>query len=195
MKINLDKNSIALLLIRIVAGCAFLVASIAKLFWTTWGIGYTASGDKLHSAAWTPAANLANGGGGILHSMFTAMGTATWTAPLVIAGELLIGISVLIGLTTRIAASLGALEAALFWLNSYMPYSVTHTNALNTINQGVLNSGWGGNSGPFNDDLMLVVLFLILAIFGAGALKYSVAGYLNKFETVKKNKILQLLVN
>ena len=191
----MDKNAISLLLIRIVVGFSFLVAAIAKLFWTTWGTGYTASGDKLHSVVWTPAVNLANGVGGMFHSMFTAMGNATWTASLVITGELLIGISILIGLTTRIAASLGALETALFWLNSYMSYSVTHTNAANTINQGLLNSGWGGNSGPFNDDMMIVVMFLILAIFGAGALKYSVAGYLNKFETVKRNKFLKLIVN
>ena len=183
MKLNLNKTDISLLLIRIVAGFAFLTAAIAKIFWTNWGTGAT------HAVEWTPASNLANGGGGIFHSMFTAMGTATWTAPLVIAGELLIGISVLIGLTTRLAASLGALEAALFWVNSYMSTSTV------TAGGGVLHSGWGGNSGPFNDDLMLVVMFGTLAILGAGALKYSVAGYLNKFEIVNKNKVLKLLVN
>ena len=183
MKLNLSKTDISLLLIRIVAGFAFLIAAFAKIFWTTWGTGTT------HAAAWTPASNLASGGGGIFHSMFTAMGTATWTAPLVIAGELLIGISVLIGLTTRLAASLGALEAALFLVNSYMSTSVVNAGG------GVLHLGWGGNSGPFNDDLMLVVMFVILAIFGAGAIKYTVASYLNRFEIVKKNKILKLLIN
>ncbi len=183
MNLNFDKTAISLLLIRIVAGFSFLVAGIAKIYWTSWGTGAS------HAVAWTPATNLQNGGGGILHPMFTAMAAATWTAPLVIAGELLIGISVLIGLTTRIAASLGALEAGLFLVNSYMSTSVV------TAGGGVLHLGWGGNSGPFNDDMMLVVMFLVLAIFGAGAMKYSVANYLNKFEIVKKNKILKLLVN
>ena len=76
MKLNLNKTDISLLLIRIVAGFAFLTAAIAKIFWTNCGTGAT------HAVEWTPASNLANGGGGIFHSMFTAMGTATWTAPL-----------------------------------------------------------------------------------------------------------------
>ena len=43
--------------------------------------------------------------------------------------------------------------------------------------------------------MMLVAMFAILAIFGAGAIKYTVTGYLNKSERIKNNKFIQLLIN
>ncbi len=188
---NIDKNALPLLLIRLFAGVTMFFAGFEKAIYTSWGG---------HTAGWSPANSLTNGGGGFLHGSFVSIAQASWVGPLVYWGEILIGIAILLGLTVRLAAIFGIIENGLFWINGYMPLS-TVTNSIvdgkivatRSVNTGVFGMGW--SSGPLELNAALIMMYIILIIVGAVALKYSIAGYINnKFEFAKKNKIIQLLI-
>ena len=184
MNVNIDKNSLPLLLVRLFAGFTMFFAGFEKAVYAYWGG---------HTAVWSPASSLTYGGGGFLHGWFVSIANAGWVGPLVYIGEMLIGIALLLGLTVRLAAIFGIIENGLFWANAYMPLSIVNADKTRSVNTGVFGLGW--SSGPLELNAAVIMMYIILIIVGGAALKYSVAGYLNKFEVVKKNKILQLLIN
>ena len=191
MKIGLDANSAPLFLIRLFAGVAMFFAGFEKAIYTSWGG---------HTAGWSPASSLTNGGGGIFHSWFVSIAKDAWVGPLVFWGEMLIGIAILLGLTLRLACFFGIVENGLFWINGYNPLSTITRSIVDgkivetrSINTGVFGMGWA--NGPLEFNAALIMMYIILFILGASALKYSVAGYLSKYEIVKKNRILKLLIN
>lgn len=192
MKINLNmKTDISLLLIRLFAGVGFFFAGFEKAIYTSWGG---------HAAEWSAKSSLLNGGGGIFHEWFVSIASTNWVSPLVFWGEMLVGLAILLGLTVRIASLFGIIEVGLLWINAYMPLSavtravvdgkIVETRAINT---GVFGFGWA--NGPLELGAALIMMWIILIIIGGPGLKYSIAGYLNKYEIVKKNKVLQLLIN
>lgn len=187
---NINMNQIPMLLVRLFAGFTMFFAGFEKAIYASWGG---------HTAAWSAKSSLINGGGGALHSWFVSIAPTNWVSPLVYYGEILIGIAILIGLSVRLAVIFGIIENGLFWANSYMPLSTVTNTVVNgqivatrSINTGVFGLGW--SSGPLELNAAMIMLYICLFIVGGVALKYSVAGYLNKNESVKKNKILQLLL-
>ena len=191
MNVNIDKNSVPILLVRLFAGFTMFFAGFEKAVYAYWGG---------HTAGWSPAGSLTNGGGGFLHGWFVGIANAGWVGPLVYIGEMLIGLALLLGLTVRIAAVAGIIENGLFWANGYMPLSAVANTVVDgkivstrSINTGVFGMGW--SSGPLELNAAVIMMYIILIIVGGAALKYSIAGYLNKYEAVRKNKILQLLIN
>ena len=99
----------------------------------------------------------------------------------------------------RIASILGIIEVGLFWINEYMANSIVIRAIVGgqivetrSINTGVFGLGW--TNGPLALAAALIMMWIILIIIGCPGLKYSIAGYLNKYEIMKKNKIIQLLV-
>lgn len=193
MNINFVKTNVPLLLIRLFAGVTMFFAGFEKAIYTSWGG---------HTAGWSAASSLTNGGGAdLFHPWFQSIAKAGWVEPTVFWGEMLIGLAILIGLTVRLAVISGIVMNGLFWINSYMPWSAV-TRAIvdgkivetRSINTGVFGMGWA--NGPLELNAALIMIYIVLIIVGAGGLKYSVAGYLNKIEFVKKNKILrELLIN
>ncbi len=187
---NLNMNQVPILLIRLFAGFVMFFAGFEKAIYTSWGD---------HAAGWSAKNSLLNGGGGALHGWFVSIAPTDWVSPLVFWGEIFIGIAILIGLSVRLAVIFGIIENGLFWINAYMPLS-TVTNsvvdgkivATRSINTGVFGLGW--SSGPLELNAAMIMMYICLFIVGGVALKYSVSGYLNKYEFVKKNKILQLLL-
>ena len=193
MNINISKNQIPFLLIRLFAGFTMFFAGLEKAINQYWGTGPS------HAAAWSAKSSLINGGGGALHSWFVNIAPTNWVSPLVYYGEMLIGIAILIGLSVRLAVIFGIVENGLFWANAYMPLSAVTNTVVNgqivttrAINTGVFGLGW--SSGPLELNAAMIMMYICLFIVGGTALKFSIAEYLNKYEAVKKNKILQLLL-
>jgi thiosulfate dehydrogenase [quinone] large subunit len=191
MNLSLGKNDVVLLLIRLFAGFTMFFAGFEKAIYTSWGG---------HTAAWSPAGSLTNGGGGIFHDWFVSIANQGWVGPLVYWGEMLIGLAILLGLTLRIALIFGIIENGLFWINAYMPFSTVTRSIVDgkivetrSINTGVFGLGW--SSGPLELNAAMIMMYICLFIVGAMALKYSAAGYLSKYEIVKKNSILKVLIN
>jgi hypothetical protein len=152
-----------------------------------------------HTVGFSAKASLINGGGGILHDWFVSIAPTNWVSPLVYTSEILIGIAILIGLSVRLAVIFGVIENGLFWANAYMPLSTVTNTVVNgqivatrSINTGVFGLGW--SSGPLELNAALIMMYICLFIVGGTALKFSISGYLNKYDFVKKNKILQLLL-
>lgn len=188
---NLDKTAITLLLVRLFVGVEMFFAGFEKAIYTSWGG---------HTAVWSPSGSLLYGGGGILHPWFVSIANGGWVGPLVYTGEMLIGLAILLGLTVRLAALSGIVMNGLFWINAYMPLSAISRSIVDgkivetrSINTGVFGMGW--NTGPLEINAATIMLYIILIIFGAGALKFSIAAYLNKFGKIKNNRVIQFFVN
>jgi uncharacterized membrane protein YphA (DoxX/SURF4 family) len=178
---NIDKSSLPILLIRLFAGTTMFFAGFEKAIYTSWGG---------HTTGWSATNSLLNGGGGFLHDWFVSIARTSWVSPLVYWGEIFIGLAILLGLTLRIAAFFGIVENGLFWANGFYPLRGTPPKP----DGGVFGIGWA--NGPLELNAALIMMYIILILVGGIALKYSIAGYLhNKFEIVRKNKILQLLIN
>ena len=141
---NISRNQIAILLIRLFAGFTMFFAGFEKAINLYWGG---------HTTAFSAKSSLINGGGGILHGWFVSIAPTNWVSPLVYTGEILIGLGILLGLSLRLAAIFGIIENGLFWANAYMPLSTVTNTVVNgqivatrSINTGVFGLGW--SSGP-----------------------------------------------
>ncbi len=185
---NLDRNQVAILLVRLFAGVTMFFAGFEKAIYTYWGG---------HTAGWSAANSLKFGGGGLLHNWFVSISTSNWVSPLVYYGEIAIGLGILLGLTLRLACYFAIIENGLFWANAYMPLS-TVTNkvvdgqivATRSVNSGVFGLGW--SSGPLELNAALIMMYIILILVGAG-LTYGLDARIHKLDIVKKNRALRAI--
>ena len=165
-----------IVLVRLVVGVAMFFAGFEKLIYPYWH----ASG-----AAWSSAGFLKNvAGGGIFHDWFVSQAGNGAIAPLVIWGEILIGIALIIGLLVRFSSVMGIILMGLIWLTEYMKYS-----------GGVINTGtfgWGWNPGPISESFLFVLLFAIFMWTAAG-LMYGLDKYVHELSIVKKYPWLKIL--
>ncbi len=186
--VNVNRNQIAILLVRLFAGVTMFFAGFEKAIYAYWGG---------HSAGWSAASSLKFGGGGLLHNWYVSISTTNWVSPLVYTGEMLIGVGILLGLTLRLACYFGIIENGLFWANAYMPLS-TVTNkvvdgqivATRSINTGVFGLGW--SSGPLELNAAVIMMYIILILVGAG-LTYGIDARIHKLEAVKKSRALRAI--
>jgi thiosulfate dehydrogenase [quinone] large subunit len=141
-------------LLRIVVGIIFLWAGLDKLLGGPAG-GWTAAGFLGHatggSLGWpfvtgTPAAGTIYNP---THDLWVSLSTNSTALavinPLVVYGEIGIGISLILGLLTRFGAIMGALMMALFFV-----------------------SGWAFTNGIVEEHLTYMVVLLAIAGLGAG---------------------------
>jgi thiosulfate dehydrogenase [quinone] large subunit len=123
------------LALRLVIGFAFLYSGVDKLIG-----GFAAQGYLL---------NVAGANGNPLQGLFLWMGQTPWfVASVEVAvpwGETAIGLGIIVGLLTRLAAFFGALMMLLFYFGN-----------------------WDIAHGPINSDFMYMLVFLSIAAFGAG---------------------------
>ncbi len=181
---NLNRNAIAILLVRLFAGVTMFFAGFEKAIYTSWGG---------HTAGWSPASSLSatRAGGGILHDWFVSISTASWTGPLVYTGEMLIGLGILLGLTLRLACYFGIIENGLFWANAYYATPApTIANPNPTPNGGVFGIGW--SSGPLELNAALIMMYIIMIVVGAG-LTWGLDSYVHKLDIVKKNVVFRAI--
>ena len=186
---NISRNQIAILLIRLFAGFTMFFAGFEKAINLYWGG---------HTTAFSAKSSLINGGGGILHGWFVSIAPTNWVSPLVYTGEILIGLGILLGLSLRLAAIFGIIENGLFWANAYMPLSTVTNTVVNgqivatrSINTGVFGLGW--SSGPLELNASLIMMYIVMILVGAG-LTYGIDAWLYKFDIVKKNRILRAIL-
>ena len=155
----------ALLGMRVVMAWVFLQAGLAKLF--TPG-GWTAAG-YLGNAI--PAGNP--------FGFWSAMVTAPLVDPLVIWGQILIGLALLVGAFVRFAAFWGAVQMVLFWMSHL---------------EGGLLAGFPIEHGWFVSSHIVYALLLFgLGAIGTGRI-LGVDQYLEETEFVQSNRWLRYLL-
>lgn len=150
-----------ILALRVMIGYAFLHSGFTKIIEG----GFSAAG-YLNNVAAT--------NGNPLASMFAWMGSTQWFLEIInIAvpyGKLLIGIAVLIGLATRLAAFGGAMMMLLFYFGN-----------------------WEISHGLINGDFAYMLIFLSVAAFGAGRI-IGLDSLVEKHELIQKYPRLKYLL-
>lgn len=138
-----------ILALRLMMGLAFLNAGLDKLL----GGGFSAAGYLQNS----PPSNNSP-----LADLFVAMGQTPWFVDFVnIAvpwGQLLIGLGLLVGCLTRLAAFWGAFMMLMFYLGN-----------------------WDIAHGYINGDFAYMLVFLAVAAFGAGRI-FGLDSYIEQYE-------------
>ncbi|WP_248515140.1 DoxX family protein [Salinarchaeum laminariae] len=167
----------SVVLLRVAMGWIFLQAGLEK--WTANGIdgiqdqpltgGFSAAGylnNALHPD--NPAQDL-----------FAEMAGATWVDPLVVWGQILIGVALIVGILVRWSAFWGALMMLLFWLSHL---------------QGGILAGLPVEHGWVVDETVVYVLLLFgLAAIGAGRI-FGLDAKLEQSEIVQNNAWLRFLM-
>jgi len=137
------------LALRLLFGFAFLYAGLEKVI----ASGWTAAGYLT---------NVAAANGNPLEWMYAWMAATPWFVAFVDVavpwGEVLIGLGLIVGALTRLAAFFGAFMMLLFYFGNW------------SIEHGVVNS-----------DLAYVLVFLAIAAFGAGRI-LGLDAYIEKME-------------
>jgi thiosulfate dehydrogenase (quinone) large subunit len=157
-------QGIATAVVRITAGAMFLTAGIEKAI----GGGFNAAGFLKGATAGTPY--LATAAEKVVynptHDLWVSLAANATLMPLVnwlvVAGEIAIGVALILGLATRFAAVAGGLMMGLFYL------------AL-----------WDLSHGIVNEQLLLGVTTLFLGVIGAGRY-YGIDAILEKAQAVRQ---------
>ena len=136
------------LALRIVIGFAFFYSGVEKLLG-----GFDAQGYLVGVAATN---------GNPLAGLFRWMGQTPWFADFVNVavpwGEVAIGLGLMVGFLTRLAAFFGALMMLMFYFGN-----------------------WDLAHGPINSDFMYMLVFLSVAAFGAGRI-LGLDAYVEQYE-------------
>ncbi len=130
------------------------------------GWAFLASGlDKVLASGWSAGgylSNVASTNGNPLEAMFAWMGSTPWFVDFVNVavpwGEVLIGLGLLVGGATRLAAFFGALMMFLFYFGN-----------------------WSVEHGLINGDFAYALVFLSVAAFGAGRI-LGLDAYIEQYE-------------
>ncbi|MFC3477901.1 DoxX family protein [Halobacterium litoreum] len=149
------------LALRLMMGYAFLSSGVDKLL----GGGFAAGGYLT---------NVAAANGNPLEGMFAWMANTPWFLDFVNVavpvGEALIGVALLLGAVTRLAAFFGAFMMLMFYFGN-----------------------WSVGHGYVNGDFAYMLVFLAVAAFGAGRI-LGVDAYLERLDVVKHNAWLRYLL-
>ncbi|AKH98110.1 TQO small subunit DoxD [Halanaeroarchaeum sulfurireducens] len=151
-----------LFILRVVTGWWMFHAGLTKVWEThilgspfdaAWFIQYASQGSILE---------------GVL-ALFNSSAGIAFTNVMIPWGELLIGLGILLGAFTRLAAFFGGFLMFIFYF---------------------VNAGW--SHGMFNSDLMALILFVTIAIFGAGRI-WGVDQYLERMNWAQSSTVRALL--
>jgi thiosulfate dehydrogenase [quinone] large subunit len=162
---------IATAVVRITAGTMFLTAGLEKALGT-----FTAAGFLKGATAGTPY--LANAAEKVVynptHDLWVSLAGNGSLMPLinwlVVAGEIGIGVALVLGLFTRFAAVAGGLKMGLFYL-----------------------AIWDFSHGIVNEQLLLGVVTVFLGVIGAGRC-YGLDAFVEKAPTVQHTPQLKLVL-
>ncbi len=174
MRFNYSETWLAysMLGLRIVIAWVFLQAGLEKLF--DGGVG--------EPLAWSSAGFLENAiaEANPLQGLFLFFAEyASIVDPLVIFGQILIGLALLLGVFFRFAAFMGAIQMLFFWTAAW---------------QGGLAAGFPVEHGYFVDSSFVYMLLLFgLGAWGAGRL-LGIDRYLEETAVVRNNPWLRYLL-
>ncbi|MCL9813109.1 DoxX family protein [Natranaeroarchaeum aerophilus] len=161
----------SMLSLRLVMAWVFLQAGIAK--WADGGFGEPLAWSSEGFLRGMDSANPLSG-------MFTAFADFAWLFdPLVIFGQVLIGLALLFGVFVRFAAMMGAIQMFMFWTAAW---------------EGGLMAGFPVQNGYFIDSSFVYMLLLFgLGAFGAGRI-LGLDSKLEQTEIVQQNPWLRYLL-
>ena len=135
--------------LRIILGAGFLYAGLEKVLQLAGTGAFNAAGFLSHATGGALPGSAATAIVNPTHDFWVGLagnaGAVSAINMLVQAGELAIGIALILGLATRLAGVLGAVMMGLIFV-----------------------ANWSFATGPFNEQLMYGVVALALAIVGAG---------------------------
>lgn len=155
----------SLLGLRLVMAWVFLQAGVEKLLDPEWSAAGYLNNAIADANPFAP--------------MFEAMAGAAWVDPLVIYGQLLIGLALLVGALVRWSAFWGTMMMLLFWMSSL---------------EGGLLAGLPVEHGyVVNSDVVYMLLLFGLGAFGAGRI-LGVDRYLEDTDVVRENPRLRYLL-
>ena len=146
--------------LRIVLGAGFLFAGIEKIFQLAGAGAFSAGGFLTHATGGALPGSAATAIVNPTHDFWVTLGSNAGAVSainvLVQAGEIGIGIALILGLATRFASVAGVLMMALFYV-----------------------ANWSFATGPFNEQFMYGAIALVLGLVGAGQY-YGLDGLLAK---------------
>ena len=135
--------------LRIVLGAGFLFAGIEKVFQLAGAGAFNAGGFLTHATGGALPGSAATAIVNPTHDLWVTLGSNAGAVSainvLVQAGEIGIGIALILGLATRFASVAGVLMMALFYV-----------------------ANWSFATGPFNEQFMYGAIALVLGLVGAG---------------------------
>jgi thiosulfate dehydrogenase [quinone] large subunit len=179
MELKISMTELSILGLRLLIGILMFFAGIEKVLYTTWGG---------HTAGWSASGYLQFvAGGGAFNPWFQSI--AGSVGPLVMWGEVAIGLALILGLLTRLASFFGIIMNGLFWVSQYMAKARTSTGALE-VNAGPWGNGW--STGPLNENFIIVCLYIVFILVGAG-LTYGLDKYIHDLEIVKNNSWIKAI--
>ena len=167
----------AFILIRLFAGFCMFGAGLEKATNQWWNHSHTA----FSAAGYLMGLKSADGGGafsGWLVSL-AAPGNIGAVNFLVVAGELGIGLALIIGIVVRFAAFMGIIEVGLIWISEFKPGT------------GTFYLGW--STGPLELGASLIAMFIVCALIGGGLI-YGIDAWLEKTGFVKKHPKLKIIL-
>jgi thiosulfate dehydrogenase [quinone] large subunit len=151
--------------LRILLGWIFLWAFIDKTF----GLGFTTAAENAWVNGVSPTGGyLANAAHGPLAGLFHAMAGSAVVDWLFMLGLLLIGLSLILGIATRIACASGAILLLLMFLSAMPP-----------------------EHNPFIDEHIIYAIILVMIPFARADERLGLADQWKKLGIVKKFPILQ----
>ncbi len=168
----------ATILIRLFAGFCMFFAGFEKAtnqYWATPAVPFSAAGYLQHVA-----------GGGYFHNWYVGLAGASTIGAvnfLVVAGEVGVGLALILGLLTRFACYMGTIEVGLIWITEYRQLS----NGVAAT--GPFNLGW--STGPLEIGAALIAMFIVMAILGGGLI-FGLDSYIEKLNVVKKHKWIRV---
>jgi thiosulfate dehydrogenase [quinone] large subunit len=166
------------ILLRLLVGFSMFFAGFEKLIYASWHVPLGSN--------WSAAGYLRFvAGGGAFHDWFVSLAGNPAVEPLVIWGEILIGLALIIGLLTRFASFMGIILNGLFWLTEYMKFDGGE------VVTGVF--GWGWEHGPITQNALYIAIYIILILTGAG-LFYGLDKIVHATSIVKKYSWLKVIL-
>jgi len=179
----------AFILIRLFAGFCMFGAGLEKAtnpYWNANKATFNAAGYLKYVA-----------GGGYFHNWFVSLASPSTIGAvnfLVVAGEICIGLALILGLLTRFACYMGVIEIGLIWITEYREIATTAGPtglAVQAPVTGPFNVGW--STGPLELGAALIAMFIVTALLGGG-LVYGIDALIEKLSFVKKYKWLKIIL-
>ncbi len=167
----------AFILIRLFAGFCMFGAGLEKATNQWWNHSHVP-----FSAAGYLTGLKSSDAGGYFDAWFVGLaGHATIGAVnfLVVAGELGVGLALILGILVRFAAVMGTIEIGLIWITEFKPGT------------GTFYLGW--STGPLELGASLIAMFIVCALIGGGLI-YGIDGWLEKTEFIKKHPKLKIIL-
>ncbi len=160
--------------LRIVLGLGFLYAGLEKVFQFAGSGAFNAAGFLTHATGGALPGSAATAIVNPTHDFWVSLASNAAAVSainvLVQAGEIGIGIALILGFATRFASGAALLMMVLFYV-----------------------ANWSFATGPFNEQFMYATVAAFLGLVGAGEY-YGVDALIEKTELVSRNQVLRYVL-